>query len=83
MTHDDILSLYPRPSRSGPYFARSASDRDPNWPFWYVAGPNRKTNYLTDLGDIDNRRRGLSIILPDKATAEMIAAAWNAPPARR
>ena len=33
----------------GPYTARSASDTNDAWPFWYVAGPDKRTNVLEFL----------------------------------
>ena len=32
---------------SGPYIASSASDNDPDWPFWYIAGPDGRRNVVS------------------------------------
>lgn len=34
-------------ARGGPYSARSASDRTDNWLYWYVCGPDGRTNVLS------------------------------------
>lgn len=32
---------------NGPFYARSASDNTDDWPFWYVAGPDKRLNVLS------------------------------------
>ena len=34
-------------ARGGTYSARSASDRTDDWPFWYVCGPDGRSNVLS------------------------------------
>ena len=34
----------------GPFIARSASDRTDDWPYWYVAGPDGRTNITIGPG---------------------------------
>lgn len=59
------------------YLARTASDKDPNWPIWYVAdgGPSglNVTNKLFHLVGIVSR----GAVLTDKPTALEIARIAN------
>jgi hypothetical protein len=62
------------------YFARSASDRTDDWPFWFVAdrklgGPNR-TAEITDLLFPGKRTPGST--LTDRETAQFLAEKANA-----
>jgi len=61
-----------KPLRPGPYIARSASDKTPDWPFWYVAGPDGRTNYMTGLGG-----RPSIGVFTTKQCAQALAAAWS------
>jgi hypothetical protein len=64
-----------RPKKPGPYIARSASDKTDDWPLWYVAGPDGRTNYFTDLGG--KRNPPLTPMFTSREDAEMLAARWN------
>jgi hypothetical protein len=51
----------------GPYIARSASDKTDDWPFWYVATNNGRTNALSSTGGL----------FTDPDTAKAIAKCCN------
>jgi hypothetical protein len=53
---------------SGPYVARSASDNDPDWPFWYIAGPDGRRNVVSF---------GRGAVLCCRKVAEAVADAAN------
>lgn len=55
-------------SGPGPYVARSASDRDPNWPFWYVAD-------AVGFNGLDIR--GSLVVLMQKEVAALLADRFN------
>ena len=61
------------PRLPGPYIAQSASDKDPDWPIWYVAGSDGRTNVLTHPKD--HPRYGA--VLTEKTLATAIAYVWN------
>lgn len=54
----------------GPYTARPAKDGDETWPFWYVAGPDGRTNVLHFEG-------GGGAVLTSREIAEAIARKGN------
>jgi hypothetical protein len=64
-----------KPTKPGPYIARSASDKTDDWPAWYVAGPDGIQNYLTDLGGW-REDRTTPIFVP-KLFAISLAEKWN------
>lgn len=55
-----------RPTRPGPYFARSASDRTDDWPFWFVESGG--LNCMSGPG---------GAVLTSREVAEGLARAWN------
>ncbi len=71
-----VLShIWNKPTKPGPYIARSASDKTDDWPFWYVSGPDGRTNYLTDLNG--TKHPPLTPALTTKEIAVMVADMWN------
>ena len=64
-----------KPTKPGPYIARSTSDKTEDWPFWYVAGPDGNQNYLTDLGGWREYRIGPTFV--SKFMAIALAKEWN------
>jgi hypothetical protein len=70
---------YRKPTKPGPYIARTASDRNPDWPIWYVAGPDGRSNYLTGIGQLIQPIAfdGFPAIFADKDTAIALADEWN------
>lgn len=62
-----------KPTKPGPYLARSASDKTDDWLFWYIAGPDRRTNYLTELGGV----RAVTCAFVTCEQAKRLAVAWN------
>ena len=71
------LDNFIKPAKPGPYIARTASDRDPEWPVWYVAGPDGRLNYLTGIGGAWPAGH-VGPFLTDKPTAIALADMWNA-----
>ncbi len=55
---------------NGPFIARPAKDDTPDWPAWYVAGPDARLNVLSFPG------KG-GAVLTDRATAEAVAEKFN------
>lgn len=55
----------------GPYRARSASDRNEEWPFWYVCGADGRLNVLS-FGE-----PFAGAVLTTRAGAELAAAKFN------
>lgn len=54
----------------GPYTARSASDRTEDWPLWYVAGPDGRTNVLRSTDPAADK---LGPKFTDRVTAQSVA----------
>lgn len=69
------MNFFEAPKKSGPYIARSASNKTDEWPFWYVAGPDEETNYLTDLGGFREDRSLPRFVT--KSIAIDLAKKWN------
>lgn len=54
---------------NGPFKARSASDRTDDWPLWYVAGPDKRTNVLRA---VDPEQDKFGPKFTDRKTAEIV-----------
>ncbi|MVA44660.1 hypothetical protein GOZ83_06135 [Agrobacterium vitis] len=62
------------------YFARSASDKAENWPFWFVA--DRQCGSVNVTGKIAEEMTGISsngAVFASRAHAEMLATWANNP----
>ncbi|MGQ4812352.1 hypothetical protein ACCZ74_08645 [Agrobacterium vitis] len=66
------------------YFARPASDKNENWPLWFVA--DRQCGGVNVTGRIAEEMTGISSfggVFDYKATAETLAAWANNPPNKK
>lgn len=60
------------------YYARSASDRTDDWPFWFVADRKRGgLNVTSEVADLVGVKRGAGQVLVNKESALNIAARSN------
>ena len=67
--------VWPKPTLPGPYIARTASDRNKDWPIWYVAGPDGRLNYMSDIGG--DRLKPLTAMFSSREVCEYLANKWN------